>query len=374
MIIKLKFLLLAVSLMIVPVSLRAQSGTVITADPFPSESPGQYVYYHDMRRGIYGSDEPVDRLIGIMKVDNKQYIIRIFSIKEGKSFLVLGRYILKNGIMEFIPESTQGDTKEGTLILADLLNLLNYLGSEAVKHFAAAGNKKNLIVNSIWESYNRKYVNSYKWWIPFYKLESSLNAVSDKFGEKGYLSLKLICFGSVPQTDPEMFTRINKLPVYYKNKTDNKKYKITQAEKIMVKLNNVSLILDKNWHYGKSDPAAGMTYDSYWIKKFTVRDAQIGVESIDLKNIKIEKNEIENFVSALQFQSCVIADTVDIDLMNKTLSLSIWDADNGTATFTKYISLGMNNDALTIMNFSAFDFVYYSNIDYFTVILNRSFK
>jgi hypothetical protein len=355
---------------IISLSLYADSAAIVTADPFPSERPGQFVYYHDMRTGVFGNKEPVNRLFGIMKADNKQYIIRVQNLKDGKSYLYLGRFILSKGEMEFLTESVQGNTKEATVIMADLLNLMNYLGREILNHSSKLKSKIDLNVNSKWESYNRKLVNSYKWWIPFYKLESANNIETDNFGPKGYVSLKLICFGSVSQDDPDLFTRINRLPSYHKEKITDKKYTITSAEKMKVRLDNTPLNLDKNWYFEKGDPLSGFQ-DSYWLKKFTSRDAQIGLESIETDNIKLNKNEIEAFVSSLQFQSCVIADTVDIDLKGKTLTLSLWDADNGTATFTKYISLGVKRNLLTVLNFSAFDFVYYSNIEYFEAILKQ---
>jgi len=374
MINELKSLIIAALIICTSVSIYAEKSAEVTADPFPAERPGQYVYYHDMRTGVYGSKEPANRLIGFMKADNKQYIIRICNVKDGKSFLFLGHFYLNKGIMEFTPDTMQGDSKEGTLLLADLINLMNYLGSETVKVSPALLNKNDLNINSTWESYKRKFNNSYRWWIPFYRLESCTNAESDSFGEKGYASIKLVCFGTVAHNDPDMFTRINKLPVYYKDKIENKKYMIPPAEKMTVKLDNTSFKLDKNWHFEKADPAAGLYQDTYWLKKFTVRDAQVGVESLPLTNIKLEKNEINTFVRTLQFQSCVITDSVNIDLKLKTLSLSLWDADNGTTTFTEYISLGVKNNVLTVINFSSFDFIYYSNTDYFNHIINPDFN
>lgn len=297
---KIKYTLFALTIIFISGSaafnigvVNAQKTALLTADPFPAERPGQYVYYHDMRKGVFGIKEPVDRLIGLMKVENKQYVIHVCSIKEGKSYLFLGRFILKNGIMEFYTESTMGDLKEGAIILSDLLNLLEYLGVETIKNSAKLKNRNDLIVNSTWKSYNRKLINSYKWWIPFYKLEASRNSETDSSGEKGAASLKLVCFGTVAPDDPDMFARIRKIPVSYKDKTPDKKYKISEAEKKNVKLDNISLKLDKNWHFEKGDPSRNL-YDSYCLKKFTARDAQIGVETIESTNIKVEKNLIES--------------------------------------------------------------------------------
>ncbi len=365
-----KHLLIAFSIILCSLSLYADSSALITADPFPAERPGQYVYYHDLRTGVFGSKEPVNRLFGIMKADNKQYIIRVMNLNDGKSYLYLGRYILSKGAMEFLTESIQGNTKEATVIMADLLNLMNYLGSETLTHGPKLKNKIDLQINSKWESYNRKLANSYKWWIPFYRLESSSNIETDNFGQKGYVSFKLLCFGSVPENDPDMFTRINKVPSFYKDKISDKKYIIPAAEKMKVRLDSTTLNLDKNWHFEKGNPMSGLQ-DTYWIKNFTSRDAQIGLESIETDNLRLDKNEIEAFVSSLQFQSCVITDTVDIDLKNRTLALSLWDPDNGTATFTKYISLGVKRNLLTVLSFSAFDFIYFGNMEYFEAILKR---
>jgi len=370
---KFKHLLIAASIIFIPLYGNTEKKTIITADPFPAERPGQYVYYHDTRKGVSGVKEPLNRLFGLMKADNKQYIIRVFDIKNSRSFLYLGHYILNNGNMEFLTDSIQGDVKEGTAIMAELLNLMNYLVNETIANSKKLNDRDDVTVNSVWESYKRKLVNSYKWWIPFYRLESSINAETDFTGEKNYTSLKLVCFGTVASNDPDMFTRISKLPVSYKNKIPEKKYAITAADKMNVKLDNISLRLDKNWHYEKGDPLNDIA-DCYILKNFSSRDAQIGVESIELNNIKIGKNIIDTFVSTLQYQSSVIADTVEIDLKNKTLSLSLWDADSGTATFTKYISLNVKKNLLTTLNFSALDFVYYGNIDYFNSILNADFN
>ena len=370
---KIKYLFIALTLTLISATGNAQKSSAITADPFPVERPGQYVYYHDMRKGVYGNKEPVDRLIGLMKAENKQYIIRICNVKDGKSYLFMGRFVLNNGVMEYSTESIQGDVKEGTVLMADLLNLLSYLGSETIKISPNVKSKNDVTVSSIWKEYNRKLNNSYKWWIPFYRLESCSNSESDNYGEKGYTSLKIVCFGAVAQNDPDMFTRIIRLPVYYTEKISDKKYIIPPAEKITVRLDNTSLKLDKNWHFEKANPAAGFP-DSFWLKKYSARDAQVGVESIELNNIKLEKGIIDSFVSSLRYQSCVIPDTVKIDSAGKTLSLSLWDADSNTATFIKYISLGIKNNLLSMINFSALDFIYYGNFEYFNAILDTGFN
>lgn len=370
---KLEYIIITFLIIFMSASGNAEKNTLITADPFPSERPGQYIYYHDMRKGVYGDKEPLNRLFGILKADNKQYIIRVGNLKNGKSYLFLGHYVLKNGVLEFLTESIQGDAKEGTVIMAELLNLMNYIGSESINYSKNINNSKDLVVNSTWESYKRKLVNRYKWWIPFYKLDSSMNQVSDAYGDKNYLSFKLVCFGTVSQSDPDMFTRIDRLPVYYTEKLNDKKYIIPATEKIKVKLDNTTFNLDHNWHYEKGDQFNGIN-DSYVLKKFTARDAQVGVESIELSNIKVENNIINTFASTLQFQSCVISDTVVIDFDNKTLSLSLWDADSGTATFTKYKSLNVKKNLLTTLNFSALDFIYYCNMNYFNAIINSDFN
>ncbi len=370
---KLKCLFIAFSVIFIQVAVFAEKSTMVKADPFPGERPGQYVYYHDMRTGIYGSVKPVNRLIGIMKADNKQYIIRACNISNGESFLFLGHFYLDKGGMDFFTDEMQGDAKEGSLIMADLLNLMKYMGGETSKNLQDINNRKDITVASEWSAYKRKLINSYRWWIPFYKLESSSNAETDSSGEKGYKSLKLVCFGSVLKEDPDMFTRISKLPVFYNTRTEDKKYIITETEGMNVKLDNIPLALDKNWHFEKGDLALDI-YDTYELSKFTSRDAQIGIESIELKNMKFEKNDIDTFTSSLMFQSCVIADTVKIDLKNRSLSLSLWDADSETSTFTCYTSLGIKNNLLIMLNFSALDFIYYANMDYFNRILNINLK
>lgn len=83
MINKLRSIIFAVSMICIPVLLQAEKNALVTADPFPDERPGQYVYYHDMRTGVYGNKEAANRLVGFMKADNKQYIIRICNINGG---------------------------------------------------------------------------------------------------------------------------------------------------------------------------------------------------------------------------------------------------------------------------------------------------
>jgi hypothetical protein len=365
-----KFPVLIAVAVLITISLNAEDKVTVTADPFPAERPGQYVYYHDMRTGIYGNKAPLNRLMGILKIADKKYLVRICNLSDGKTFLYSGRYVLNKGIMEFSPENMQGDAKEGAMIMADLLNLLNYLGSETIKYGQKLTGKNDFSVNSTWENYHRKLVNSYKWWIPFYKLVSSSNAENVDTGMKGDLMLKLVCFGSVYDADAETFTSISNLPIYYNEKSDLKKYIIPETEKVTVKLSGRSFILDKNWNYEKPDQQSGIMHETYWLKKFTVRDAQIGIESIDVSNMRMEKNEIESFVSTLVFQSCVITDTVHVDPENKTLSLSLWDPQSGHSTITKYRSLGIKKNVLTLLNFSAFDFIYYGNMNYFNTIIN----
>ena len=369
-----KLFMLTIVAVMITVSLNVKDAVAVAADPFPVERPGQYVYYHDMRTGIYGSNEPLDRLMGILKIADKKYLIRIYYPATGKTFYYSGRYVLNKGIMEFTPENIQGDAKEGTMIMADLLNVLNYLGGETLKHAGRFKNKEDFSVNSSWPNYDRKFVNSYKWWAPFYKLTSSSNAETDKWASKGGIALKLVCFGSVYDADAETFTLISKVPVYYNEKSDLKKYVIPETEKVQVKLAGIAFTLDKNWIYEKPNPEYGIMHETYWLKKFSVRDAQIGIETINISDMHMEKNEIDSFTATLQYQTCVITDTVSIDHGRKILTLCLWDPKSGSSTLTKYRSLGIKNKILTLLNFSAFDFIYYANMEYFDAIINTGIK
>lgn len=367
---RLRTLVLTVFAILVTVTAGTEDAVTVTADPFPMERSGQYVYYYDMRTGIYGSEKPLNRLMGILKIADKKYIIRICYPADGRTFFYTGRYVLKNGVMEFTPENIQGDAKEGTMIMADLLNLLNYMGSETLKLGQRLKGKENFSVNSAWENYGRKFVNAYKWWVPFYKLSSMSETGTGKQNAAGDPVLKLLCFGSVYDADAETFTQISKLPVSYNEKSDLKKYAIPAAEKVPVTMAGIKFTLDKNWGYEKPDPASGIMHETYWLKKFTVRDAQIGIESIDISNMLIEKNEIDSFTATLQYQTCVVADTVSVDAGRKILTLSLWEPKAGSCTLTKYRSLGIKNKVLTLLNFSAFDFVYFANMEYFNAIIN----
>ena len=362
--------MLIMASMLIAVSIRAEDAVTVTADPFPLERPGQYVYYHDMRTGIYGSKEPLNRLMGILKIADKKYLVRICYPASGKTFFYSGRYILNKGAMEFTPENIQGDPKEGSMIMADLLNLLNYMGGETLKHTQRFKSKSNFTINSTWQNYGKKFVNTYKWWVPFYKLTSCNYAETDKLAAKGDTAVKLVCFGSVYDADAETFTQISKVPVYYNEKSDLKKFKLPEAEKMPVTLAGMKFILDKNWIFEKPNPESGIVHETWWLKKFTVRDAQIGIETIDISAMRIEKNEIDSFAATLQYQTCVISDTVEIDAAGKTLTLSLWEPKSGNNTLTKYRSLGIKNKILTLLNFSAFDFIYYANMEYFNAIIN----
>lgn len=363
----LKYSLFAAVLFLLPVTLPAADDVTVTADPFPAERPGQYVFYHDMRIGVYGSTEPLNRLMGILKIDEKKYVIRIYYPADGRNFYYTGRYVLSRGMMEFTPENIQGDEKEGTVILADVLNLVNYLGAETVKHGRRLKSRETFSVDSEWAGYGRKFVNEYKWWVPFYKLTSMTGTDT---GKTNGPDLKLLCIGSVYDNDATSFTSVSRLPVLFTKKTGQDRYVIKPAEKMQVILGGITFNLDKNWNYQKPDPASGMPHETYWMKKFTVRDAQIGVESVDTTSIHIDANEIDSFAATLQYQTCVITDAVNIDEVRKELTLCLWDPVSGSCTIMKYRSLGIKNKVLLLLNFSAFDFVYYSNREYFDAILD----
>lgn len=340
-------------------------------DPFPATLPGQFAFYHDSRDGVHhvSISTKMDRLIGIVKINNETYVVRVYDLKTGADFTYPGYFTKENGVYDFVCTGFKGDINTGSIIMADLINLLNYYNGE-IDEVAKKVTDKPVKITSRWDGYDSWNENSYDWWLPFYKLSSSVYSSKDTNGRKGAMSLKLLFFGRFTVAKQMNFFKYKSLPVFVTDRGVLNKKKLTSGDSVPAEMAGVTLNLDSNWTYIPADKDTGIFFDTYWIKKISTRDALIGIESYNAKSIVSESELVKLQMRGLAQNECIIADSVKIDNGYKTFSFLIWDVDSNSVTIHVSRSLGIKNGIFKNLNFSAFEAVYNINKEYFDSIIN----
>ncbi len=349
----------------------AENDAIQKVDPFPSTQPGQYAFYHDTRDGVHhvSTSSKMDRLIGIVKINSETYVVRVYDLQTGSDFTFHGYFTKEKGIYNYVCEGFNGDANTGMIIMADLMNLLNYYSSEIDKVNKKLTDKP-VKITTHWEGYDSWNENSYDWWLPFFKLSSSKYASKNARGKKGAVSLKLLFLGRFTADTQMNFFKYKSIPGTLSETPDSDKYKLAETNADPVKMEGVTLNIDSNWEYMPKDKESGIFFDTYWIKKFSTRDALIGVEVYNVKSVGNEKALSKLQMRGLALNECIIVDSIKIDKKNKTLSFLIWDVENDLTTIHVSRSLGIKNHILKNINFSAFEVIYNQNKAYFNSIIN----
>ena len=348
----------------------AENDAIQKVDPFPSTLPGQYAFYHDTRDGVnhVSISTKMDRLIGIVKINSEIYVVRVYDLKTGSDFTFPGYFTKEKGLYDFVCTGFNGDINTGSIIMADLLNLMNYYSGE-IDEVNKKVSDKPLKITTFWDGYDSWNDNSYDWWLPFFKLSSSVYSSKDSHGRKGTVSLKLLFLGRFTAAKQMNFFKYKSIPGSLINTLSPDEYKLSDAKADPVNMEGVTLNLDSNWEYMPKDKESGIFFDTYWVKKFTTRDALIGVEVYNVKSIGNEKALSKLQMRGLALNECIIADSIKRDEQNKTLSFLIWDIENNLITIHISRSLGIKNHIFKNINFSAFESIYNQNKAYFDSII-----
>jgi len=326
-------------------------------DPFPDSIPGQYVYYHDTRRDIYGDPKPLNRLVGILKIGGNRYILRIYDIDGARATIILGHFQKDGEYYGFEPERVNGDKDWSPFVMADVFNVLTYYGNESIGKMPAI-RRGGLVVNSVWKNYGRKQINTYSPFIPFYGLNNSV------VPESGETSFRAVYAGRVMAND-HLFLQISDLPEIKAPPGD---FTLGPATKLKAQLGGIVFELDENWKPVKGEPGGPVPHDTYWISRFSQRDSQIGVEFIRPQRGFHLKTVRELMVFMMLYNRCVVLDSVAMG--EKDISFIVRDLPSNTYTRQVTHIVKFSAGEIKIVNFSAFEFVYTVNKAYFDTILS----
>ncbi|MBN1531576.1 MAG: hypothetical protein JXA20_02840 [Spirochaetes bacterium] len=326
-------------------------------DPFGENNPGQYVYYHDTRKNVYGNKNALNRLLGIMKIGYNKYLMRIYDIDESREGILIGSYIRNNNHYEFMPKQAKGDQYWLSLVTADLLNILNYYGNEYSNN-QKNSQRKEITINSNWKNYGRELINRYCPWIPFYHLKSSVLSGTKE------CNIKCVFFGRMMPNDT-IFFQITNIPNV--DNDANANYRIEAKGAKSINLNGIVFKLDDNWKLMKGDVKTGVPHDTCWVSKYSARDSQIGVETIELHNKIKAGGENELLFLFMNTSKCIITDSVSIN--GKTISYIIQDVNTNTYNRQIFHIIKFSANEVKVINFSSFEVIYTSNKSYFDNIV-----
>jgi hypothetical protein len=247
-----------------------------------------------------------------------------------------------------------------TLILADIMNLLTFFSKEYNK-IEKTGLENNKKIKTNWYNYDGlKLETTFSPWIPFYKINSCIDINSK------HPYIKLYSIGLVKNPKNATFFKIKSTV------KDNYKSKLilTKKNNKKIVIKDVSINLDENWTKQLPDKQKGIMHETYWISKETMRDAQIGIETIDLRKMKlIIKNTNELLLLLLTINQFVLSESMIYNGENDSLKYDIYDHNSGRIT-TTYLKLFKKTESLYLLvNFSSYKSVYDNNAKYFHNIL-----
>lgn len=178
------------------------------------------------------------------------------------------------------------------------------------------------------------------------------------FKEVNYMAYR---FGKIKTLDSKGVQSFYDDDVIPSPKHENKEFKIPKKNSKKIELNGIKFKIDENWVQQELDGV-----ESWWLQCDSIRDAQIMVEKLpDGMRPKTQAEKCRLLTFMIPRQEFLLPATLHVFSKGDTVYISyeIWQT-NEAVTFC---IVGIKEDV--IINFSAFDYVYYQNQEYFKKIL-----
>lgn len=328
----------------------------VFANPLDYIESGSYAYYYDGRGGLeneYVRGYLVFHAEGGLSI----VLMNVVNVKTRKSYKFnIGIREAQNKDIELvsakgIEEIPEELRPEITQSIPDLLNF------DAMYR----GNIKKIDYDSTledkWEEYSLYY--HYSKVNPMFKFDSiSFNDPKDNI---------------VFVTEKYGYVTINELDDFYSNapkalfkkKERPSKNVIPEAAEQVVTLNGVEIKVDGNWD--ANDFQEGEIHNTgMWLKIDSIRDAQVMIERVPKEFPFKTVKEKEKFITSILLGiPNLIPYTVEVKKDGKDIVLTYVNYDEHNWTTINIVRLTKD----TVINFSAFEDMYFENKDYFDNIL-----
>ncbi|MCZ8342416.1 MAG: hypothetical protein O9301_05230 [Leptospira sp.] len=323
---------------------------------FPNTSSGQYIFYYDSRRDA-------KRLTGIMKFYDGTIVCRTFDAIEKTNTIVSLKILKTDKEYEVIPDRIfAGDfNRDVQYVLVDLNNILN----QQLKHSNKITDKKNAFMDP-WPEFGYELEHVFWKHIPFMGLYSTRRTdLKDPF-------YQAVIIGRMADANDVNFFNLD-LPIF-KEKL-SAKFEIPTKQSKIINHAGYSITLDERWNRIEANKIPEIKHETYWFSVDSLRDAQIGIEKIDISDfpnqskIKTVK-DLGNLI--LRSHPILLAESIAIvDLPNGDLQLDFVSLEFQSRYRTKHIYRikKLPGNKFEIVNFSAFYETYTLNESYFLEVL-----
>lgn len=152
---------------------------------------------------------------------------------------------------------------------------------------------------------------------------------------------------------------------FIKNRNSNVKLSGINEKSIIA--NGVKIILDDNWTSQKN-----INFPSYWIKKESVRDAQISIETGDWSKFKSKGyNSLDDFIKYIVLSSPGVNwNYFKVEKAKDKMVVQYAVIDENNFQNFMYQEYLIKKGELIIINFSSFFSIFMNNHEYFNKIIN----
>lgn len=335
----------------------ANSTGLFSEDIFKDVLPGQYIFYKDNR----GNN---NRITGLLKYYDGSIICRTYDLNNKNETLVQLDFMLKNNEYDIRPLNTfHGDLlKDYQYVMVDLMNIWGQY--ESIKNEL---NQKELNKKDDWPEFQYTLEHKFIKWIPFLKFYSTRNT---EFMDPNY---KLILIGKMQGPKDPIFMNFTSIPI-------SKPFPVFTLDKSTtqnIKMEGTNFDLDENWKFMEPSQEYNTYHPTYWIRKKSQRDAQIGVETISFLDKYITK-DIQHSpyqIGSLIVSASLMVEPSTVEFENQAdgslkVSFVVLSPNELFATQCIYKIYKVSDNDYKIINFSTFQSLYDANKAYFNNILN----
>ncbi len=317
-------------------------------DLFLSETPGQYVIYHDKRGGR-------NALCGFLKFNRTDYVARRYDITTGTEVVLQFKAVKSEKETPDIKivQVFKGDELGVMTLLTDMMNMTTQ--HEKYKN----GGRDEAVIKDVWDEYGYTLNHTYRSWIPFFQLYKT----EMKGDAKN--TIYLLFAGMMKNSKDLAFFNLKDIPETQKYEVFNLK---KEGEERKFQFGMFETVIDKNW---LDSGINNQYYKGYWVRKKGYRDAQISMEVVPKSMLNEDLEVIAR--RSIGFSSWVIPSSVKIEKKKNYVknTFVVLDPVSLNETYMYSIHMKDKNGDLNAFHFSAFKDVYDANKQYFDSIINK---
>lgn len=345
--------------------LAAVAVLLLTGNLYPRQEPlfeglikGQYIYYHDTRRGG-------NRITGLLKYFDGTIVCRTYDVRTGKDTVVALEVRQANNAVEIVPvrhytKGRESDNLKNDLqyVLVDFMNI--------ARQYRQAGRpdiSRDTLKTDKWPEFGYILEHRFAAWVPFFRLYSSRRTdLKEPFYTVALMS-------RLTDRKDDAFLALKEIPLGVKQQS----FKIEKSTAYPVELEHLKFNLDGNWKNMGPRPDIGLPHVTYWIAKNTRRDAQIGVEKLVFPGKPIALEKLACLMVQVN-QNLVVPSSLKFDVTGTYIRAGFVTLDRTSRVENYFIQTiyAVSGNEYNILNFSTYKSVYDDNKKYFDAILNNA--